>query len=64
MRVGILGSGAVAKTLAGGFGKHGHDFMLGTRTPAKLADWAAQIQKGRVGSFADAAALVHPRSPA
>jgi len=54
----------VAKTLAGGFGKHGHDFMLGTRTPAKLADWAAQIQKGRVGSFADAAALVHPRSPA
>jgi predicted dinucleotide-binding enzyme len=55
MKVGILGSGDVAKALAAGFLKHGHDLMLGTRTPAKLADWAAQSQKGRVGSFADAA---------
>jgi hypothetical protein len=29
--------------------------MMGTRTPAKLADWAKQNPKGRVGSFADAA---------
>jgi hypothetical protein len=55
MKVGILGSGDVAKALAAGFLKHGHDLMLGTRTPAKLADLAAQSQKGRVGSFADAA---------
>jgi hypothetical protein len=55
MRVGILGSGDVAKALAGGFLTHGHDVMLGTRTPGKLADWAAQNPNGRIGSFADAA---------
>ncbi len=55
MKVGILGSGDVAKALAIGFLKYGHDVMLGTRTPAKLADWAKQNQKARIGSFADAA---------
>jgi len=55
MNVGILGSGNVAKALAAGFVKHGHDVTLGTRTPGKLADWAAQNPKGRVGGFADAA---------
>ncbi len=55
MKVGILGSGAVAKALAGGLLKHGHEPMLGTRTPAKLADWAARNGKGGVGSFADTA---------
>jgi hypothetical protein len=29
--------------------------MMGTREPAKLADWAAQNPKGRVGGFAEAA---------
>lgn len=55
MKVGILGSGDVAKALAGGFLKHGHDVTLGTRTPAKLAEWAAKHPKGHVVSFADAA---------
>jgi 8-hydroxy-5-deazaflavin:NADPH oxidoreductase len=55
MKVGILGSGDVAKVLAGGFLKHGHDVMLGTRTPAKLEDWATQNPKARIGSFGDAA---------
>jgi 8-hydroxy-5-deazaflavin:NADPH oxidoreductase len=55
MKIGILGSGVVAKALAGGFIKHGHELMLGTRTPAKLADWAAGNGKSGVGSFADAA---------
>jgi 8-hydroxy-5-deazaflavin:NADPH oxidoreductase len=55
MKVGVLGSGDVAKVLAGGFLKHGHDVMMGTRTSAKLAEWAKQHPKGRVGSFADAA---------
>lgn len=55
MKVGIIGSGDVAKALAGGFQKHGHEFMMGTREPAKLADWATQNAKGRVGSFAEAA---------
>jgi predicted dinucleotide-binding enzyme len=55
MKVGILGSGDVAKALASGFLKHGHDVLMGTRSPAKLADWAKQNPKGRIGSFAEAA---------
>jgi len=55
MKVGVLGSGDVAKVLAGGFLKHGHEVMMGTRSPEKLADWATQNPAGRVGSFADAA---------
>src|SRR6516225_2615137 len=55
MKVGVLGSGDVAKVLASGFLKHGHDVMMGTRTAAKLADWAKQNPKGSVGGFAEAA---------
>ena len=55
MKVGILGSGDVAKSLASGFLKHGHEVMLGTRTQAKLADWTAGNPKGRVGSVPEAA---------
>jgi len=55
MKVGILGSGDVAKTLGNGFLQHGHDVMLGTREAAKLADWTKQNPKGRVGSFAETA---------
>jgi 8-hydroxy-5-deazaflavin:NADPH oxidoreductase len=55
MKVGILGSGDVAKALAGGFLKHGHDVTLGTRTPNKLADWAKANPKARIASFAEAA---------
>ena len=40
MKVGVLGSGDVAKVLGTGFLKHSHDVMMGTRAPAKLADWA------------------------
>ncbi len=55
MRVGILGSGAVAKSLGTGFVRHGHDVVLGTRDAGKLADWAKSNSPGRVGSFEDAA---------
>src|ERR1700732_3142024 len=55
MKVGILGSGDVAKVLGSGFLKHGHDVMMGTRTASKLADWAKRNPKGSVGGFADAA---------
>jgi predicted dinucleotide-binding enzyme len=55
MKAGVLGSGDVAKVLASGFLKHGHDVMVGTRTLSKLANWAKQNPKGSVGSFADAA---------
>jgi len=55
MKVGVLGSGDVAKVLAAGFLKHGHEVMMGTRTPSKLSDWVKQNPKGSVGTFADAA---------
>src|SRR5271169_3851127 len=55
MKVGILGSGDVAKSLAGGFLKHGHKVMFGTRDAAKLADWTKQNPTARAGSFAEAA---------
>jgi predicted dinucleotide-binding enzyme len=55
MKIGILGSGDVAKALAGGFLKHGHEVMLGTRTPGRLAEWSKQNPKGRTGSFTDVA---------
>lgn len=57
MKIGILGSGSVAKTLAAGFARHGHEVMVGTRDTGKLAAWAADEAKARVGSFADAAAF-------
>jgi predicted dinucleotide-binding enzyme len=55
MKVGILGSGEVAQALGDGFIKHRHEVMLGTRDPAKLADWAAKNPAARVGSFTEAA---------
>ena len=55
MKIGIIGSGDVAKTLGGGFLKHGHAVMLGTRDPAKLADWTKQNPMGKTGGFAEVA---------
>ena len=56
MKIGILGSGAVAQALAAGFVGHGHEVMMGTRSPAKLAGWA-RTASVRVGSVADAASF-------
>jgi hypothetical protein len=56
-KVGVLGSGDVGKTLASGFLKHGHEVMLGSRDPRKLADWAKANPKGRTGTFAEVAAF-------
>jgi len=55
MKVGVLGSGDVARVLAAGFLKHGHETMVGTRDVDKLAEWQAENGMVRVGSFADAA---------
>ncbi len=57
MKIGILGSGDVAKALAAGFVKHDHSVTMGTRNPSKLAAFAEQHEGVRVGSFADAARL-------
>ncbi|MBI4266214.1 MAG: NAD(P)-binding domain-containing protein [Acidobacteria bacterium] len=40
-RVGVLGSAVVWQTLARGFQTHGHDVCIGSRTPAKLADFSS-----------------------
>jgi len=54
-KIGVLGSAIVGQTLAQGFKTHGHDVRIGSRTPAKLADFSSQsgIQ---AGTFADVAA--------
>jgi hypothetical protein len=57
MKVGVLGSGAVAQTLAAGFAKHGHEAMIGTRDKAKLADWLKKNPAAQVGSFSETAAF-------
>ena len=55
MKIGILGSGIVAQTLAAGFVKHGHEAMLGTRDAAKLAEWSAKNRGVKLGGVAEAA---------
>ena len=35
--------------------KHGHEVVLGTRKPGKLAGWGGENPKGRVASFTEAA---------
>lgn len=55
MKIGIIGSGAVARTLAAGFLRHGHQVTMGTREAGKLADWLAQNPAGHVAAVAEAA---------
>jgi predicted dinucleotide-binding enzyme len=57
-RVGIVGSGQVARALALGFTSRGHDVVIGSRDPGKaeLADWlAGEGRDVRAGTFAEAA---------
>ena len=57
MKIGIIGSGVVARTLAAGFIHHGHEVTLGTRDASKLADFAVSTPGARVASSAEAAAF-------
>lgn len=57
MRIGVLGSGDVARTLAAGFAAHGHDTRIGTRDPGKLAAWRQQHPRVDVSGFEEAAAF-------
>ena len=52
----ILGTGMVGQVLASGFLKHGHDVMIGTRSPEKVSDWQEKNPRGKVGSNKEAAA--------
>jgi predicted dinucleotide-binding enzyme len=51
MKIGILGSGTVGQTLGEGFSRLGHEVMIGSRDPAKLAGY----QHGKAGTFEQAA---------
>ena len=53
-RFGVLGSGEVGQTLAKGLKTHGYQVRIGTRTPAKLADFTRSTGI-EAGSFADVA---------
>jgi 8-hydroxy-5-deazaflavin:NADPH oxidoreductase len=57
MKIGILGSGSVGKTLGAGFLKHGHQVMLGTRDPQKpeVRQWLQSTPGAAAGTFEQAA---------
>jgi predicted dinucleotide-binding enzyme len=57
MKVGILGSGDVGRTLAAGFLKHGHEVVVGTREPNHegIFEWARQNPGVKAGTFEQAA---------
>ncbi|MFA7330601.1 MAG: NAD(P)-binding domain-containing protein [Candidatus Delongbacteria bacterium] len=55
MKIGVLGSGVVARTLAAGFLRHGHQVCLGTRDTGKLADLQAAQPGLELGSVSAAA---------
>jgi len=57
MKIGIIGSGVVAQTLAAGVIQHGHQVTLGTRDASRLADFAARTPGVRVAGNAEAAAF-------
>jgi predicted dinucleotide-binding enzyme len=55
-KIGIIGSGIVAKTLATGFLKKDYEVMLGTRDTSKLESWKAEnAPTAQLGSFRNAA---------
>jgi predicted dinucleotide-binding enzyme len=55
MKIGVLGSGVVAQSLALGFLKYGHEVMLGTSNASRLRDFQDKNPKARVSSFGETA---------
>ena len=53
MKIGILGSGSVGKTLAKGLLGHEHEVMLGTRDPERpeIVQWLAETPGAQAGTF-------------
>jgi hypothetical protein len=59
MKIGIIGSGDVGRTLGSAFLKEGHQVMLGTRDITKEAvlKWKSDNSNGQTGSFEETAAF-------
>ena len=59
-KAGVLGSAVVGQTLARGLKQHGYDVRIGSRTPAKLADFSSStsIPAGTFGDIARWADLI------
>jgi len=55
-KIGVLGSGVVAQTLAAGLAKKGHDVRIGSRDPKKLAEFAGKSGL-TAGTFEEVAAF-------
>ncbi|MFJ3789561.1 NADPH-dependent F420 reductase [Kitasatospora sp. NPDC090091] len=55
MRIGILGTGAMATTLGGAWVRAGHEVLVGGRDPGAAARAAAAAGAARSGTLADAA---------
>src|SRR5215217_5004661 len=51
---GVIGSGEVGQVLAKGLKDHGYQVRIGSRTPAKLADYAKETDI-EAGTFAEVA---------
>ena len=55
-KVGVIGSGVVARTLAKGFLYNHYEVFVGSRTPSKLEEWKEQLGKPvSIGSMSEAA---------
>jgi 8-hydroxy-5-deazaflavin:NADPH oxidoreductase len=55
-KIGIIGSGIVARTLGNGFLKHGYEVMLGSRDLQKVAEWKEKGgPRAHTGNFEETA---------
>lgn len=60
MKIGILGSGVVGKTLGKGFATHGNSVKIGSRSPdsEKLKEWRKEVKGDTsTGTFAEASSF-------
>jgi predicted dinucleotide-binding enzyme len=56
MKIGIIGSGSMGRSLGHCFAIAGHSVLFGTRTPERIANWIdSEGIKARYGSYSDAA---------
>ena len=59
MKIGIIGSGIVGRTLGNAFIQEGYEVMLGSRNPLKdeVVKWKSENPKGATGNFEETAAF-------